>query len=199
MSDAQKIWNKLLDLTGSKNFTAAIMGNMQAESALRANNVQNSYESAVGNDTTYTAKIDNLSYPRNSFANDKAGYGLIQWTYHTRKAALYDYWQESGYKSIGDPLMQCEFCVKELKQSYNSIWLLAGTATSIEDLTRIICTKYERPANQSDAAINNRIKYAKQIYSAFHDQNAATETIDDIINQVEIIRDMLQSLKKIYM
>ena len=43
----------------------AMGGNMMAESFMKANNMQDSYERALGyNDITYTATVDNGSYSR---------------------------------------------------------------------------------------------------------------------------------------
>ena len=58
---------------------------------------------------------DNGTYKK--FGTDSAGYGLAQWTYHTRKKALLAFAQ-SKKKSVGDLGMQLEFLYKELSESY---------------------------------------------------------------------------------
>ncbi len=45
-------------------------------------------------DTTYTAAVDSGSYT--NFVHDSAGYGLAQWTYHSRKQALLDFARAAG-------------------------------------------------------------------------------------------------------
>ena len=40
------------------------------------------------------ANVDNGTYSKESFVNDGAGYGLAQWTYSSRKKALYEYAKE---------------------------------------------------------------------------------------------------------
>ena len=45
-------------------------------------------------DAEYTAAVDSGSYT--NFVRDSAGYGLAQWTYYSRKQALYDYAKAAG-------------------------------------------------------------------------------------------------------
>ena len=106
MSEKQ-IWDYLKAQGMSDAGTAGVMGNMYAESGLRPNNLQNSYEGHLGMaDAEYTEVVDRGTYT--NFAGDKAGYGLCQWTYSTRKAALLSYAKNLG-KSIGDLEMQLVF------------------------------------------------------------------------------------------
>ena len=86
-TNAQKIWNYLRAKGLSPAGAAGVMGNLNAESALKANNLQNSYQKKLGyTDASYTKAVDDGTYT--NFIHDAAGYGLAQWTYHTRKAAL---------------------------------------------------------------------------------------------------------------
>ena len=86
----EKIWNFLKSKGLSDYGAAGLMGNLFAESGLNPQNLQNSYEKKLGHtDASYTAAVDNGSY--GNFARDGAGYGLAQWTYHTRKPALLEY------------------------------------------------------------------------------------------------------------
>ena len=76
------------------------MGNLYAESALRPDNLQGSFEDALGHsDASYTQAVDSGAYT--GFATDSAGYGLAQWTASDRKESLLAYAKEQG-KSIGD-------------------------------------------------------------------------------------------------
>ena len=69
---------------------AGLMGNLFAESGLNPRNLQNSYENVLGmNDNAYVAAVDNGTYT--NFVQDKAGFGLAQWTFWTRKQALLDF------------------------------------------------------------------------------------------------------------
>lgn len=102
MTTEQQIWNSL-KARGLTDFAVAgIMGNLQAESSLRSNNLEDTRNIELGSDEYYTAAVDNGSYSRDNFINDKAGYGLAQWTTPPkRKAGLYDLCK-SKHKSISD-------------------------------------------------------------------------------------------------
>ena len=110
--NAQIIWNYFK----SKGFTdcgvAGLMGNLYAESGLIPTNLQNSFQNKLGmTDSQYTSAVDNGTY--NNFIKDKAGYGLAQWTYWSRKQNLLQFCQ-SRNKSIGDLNTQLDFLYQEL-------------------------------------------------------------------------------------
>lgn len=82
--DEKEIWEFLMEQIGNPFGVAGLMGNLYAESGLRPNNLQNSYETKLGmSDVSYTAAVDNGSY--SNFVRDSAGYGLAQWTHWSRK------------------------------------------------------------------------------------------------------------------
>ena len=64
-----------------------MIGNFYIEAGLKPNNVE---DSSGFDDETYTKNVDNGTYSKESFVNDGAGYGLAQWTYSSRKKALYE-------------------------------------------------------------------------------------------------------------
>ena len=89
------------------------MGNLYAESALNPKNLQNSYEKKLGHtDESYTAAVDNGTY--GNFVRDRAGYGLAQWTYWSRKEALLAFARSKG-RSIGDLEMQLDFASRSFR------------------------------------------------------------------------------------
>lgn len=144
----KQIWDYLMSVYNNPYGVAAIMGNLYAESALQANNMQNSYEAALGyNDKTYTESVDNGTYT--NFVNDAVGYGLVQWTYWSRKKALYNY-AKSNNRSIGDPKMQLEFMVSEMA-GYQGLVDTIKNAKNVRTASDFILVNYERPANQSEA------------------------------------------------
>ena len=113
MSNEKIIWNFLVGKGLTEEGTAGVIGNLFAESALNPKNLQNAYESSLGyTDDSYTAAVDSGAYTKQQFVNDKAGYGLAQWTSAGRKQNLYNYWKANGYDSIGNIEMQ-------LKMWYN--------------------------------------------------------------------------------
>ena len=141
---------------------AGLMGNLKAESNLRPDNLQNSFEGRLGSDAEYVKKIDSGRYSKISFANDHAGFGLAQWTWHTRKEALYDYAKSQG-KSIADLVMQLEFLWNEL-QGYTQLMRTLKNTNSIYDSSTAVLTQYEKPANQGAAVKQTRAKYGQEIF-----------------------------------
>lgn len=158
------IWD-FLKKEGFSDFgVAGLMGNLDAESALRPNNLQDTYSRSLGlSDAEYTTKVDNGTYT--NFVRDSAGYGLAQWTYWSRKENLLNY-AKSKNKSIGDLEMQLEFLVKELKTSYkNSVYNILVNATTVQQASDVVLMNFERPANaaaqKSKRAAMGQVYYDK--------------------------------------
>lgn len=173
VEDEKAIWNFLMVHIDNEYGVAGLMGNLYAESALRSNNLQQSYETKLGyNDTTYTAAVDNGSY--DNFVKDAAGYGLAQWTYWSRKQAMLEFHQ-SKKKSIGDLNTQLEFLIKELSESYKGVWSDLKNATSILDASNSVLLKFERPANQGESVQKKRAEYGQNYYDKYAGETAATE------------------------
>lgn len=144
---------------------AGLMGNLFAESGLSPKNLQNSYESVLNmNDNAYVTAVDNGSYT--NFVRDKAGFGLAQWTYWSRKQALLDFARSVG-KSIGDLQMQLDFLWKELSESYSGVLAVLRTATSVLEASNAVLLNYERPANQSEGVQKKRAGYGQKYYDQF--------------------------------
>ena len=164
-NNEQKIWNYLYAKLGNAYGVAGIMGNMQAESGLKPTNLQNSYETKLGyTDASYTAAVDNGSYT--NFIYDKAGYGLVQWTYWSLKRDLYNY-AKSTKKSIGDLEMQLEFLCKQLSEGYSAVWNTCKSATSVLEASNAMLLKFERPADQSVSVQNKRASYGQTYYNKY--------------------------------
>lgn len=159
------IWN-FFKSKGLKDVAiAGLMGNLYAESGLKSNNLQNSYNKKFNlTDDEYTTKVDNGSYT--VFSNDKAGYGLAQWTFHTRKANLLSF-AKSCNKSIGDLDMQLEFLWNEL-QGYKVVINTFKSTKTIREASNIVLVGFERPADQSDAVKERRFNYSYDIYKRQH-------------------------------
>ena len=158
------IWD-FLKKEGFSDFgVAGLMGNLDAESALRPNNLQDTYSRSLGlSDAEYTAKVDSGVYT--NFVRDSAGYGLAQWTYWSRKENLLNY-AKSKKKSIGDLEMQLEFLVKELKTSYkNSVYNILVNATTVQQASDVVLMNFEKPANaaaqKSKRAAMGQVYYDK--------------------------------------
>lgn len=151
---ARDIYAKLIAAGLTHEGACGLMGNMQAESALKANIAQRGMTAL--SDEEYTAAA--AEWPV-KFIHDGVGYGLCQWTYWSRKQALFNFAQERG-ASVGDEGMQAEFCISELKNDYPGLWALLCSVTDIYTAASEVCTVYERPAVNN---ITVRAGYANQL------------------------------------
>ena len=172
MNTEEKIWSYLKARGLTDAGTAGLMGNLYAESGLRANNLQNSYERKLGMaDAEYTELVDKGSYT--NFARDSAGYGLCQWTYWSRKEALLAYAKAAG-KSIGDLEMQLDFLMKELSTGYMVVLTTLKTATSVRAASDAVMLQFERPADQSETAKARRASYGQKYFNKFAGKGSQT-------------------------
>lgn len=169
-NNEQRIWNYLKAAGLSEYGVAGLMGNLYAESGLIPENLQNSYEPVLGySDESYTAAVDSGSYTR--FSQDSAGYGLAQWTYSTRKAALLAHAKQKG-KSVGDLETQLEFLVKELA-GYPAVLSALKTAGTVKAASDAVLTGFERPANMGETVKAKRAEYGQTYYSRYASKPAA--------------------------
>jgi len=151
------IWDFLLQKTGNAFGTAAIMGNLMAESSLNPRCVTGI------KDPEYICKADNDEI---DFAHDGHAFGLVQWCYYTRKGGLQGYAKQVG-RSVGDLQMQLEYLVKEMSQDYKSVWKAVTEAKSIRTASDTVMLKYEKPAGTSETAKAKRGAYAQKFYAEF--------------------------------
>lgn len=176
VSDPAKwIWD-FLKSKGLNDFAiAGIIGNLFAESGLKSNNLQNSYEDDFNHsDESYTAAVDAGVYT--NFVRDKAGYGLAQWTYWSRKENLLNFAKSEG-KSIGSLSMQMDFFWKEI-QGYKNVMAVLTSATSIREASNVMLFEYEAPANQGQKVQDDRTKFGQKYYDKY--ATPAQETPDDL-------------------
>lgn len=158
---ASNIYQKLKAAIGNDFGVFGLMGNLMAESGLRANNLQNTYEKKLGmNDEEYTKAVDDGSYT--NFVRDSAGYGLAQWTYWSRKENLLKYAKVYGC-SIGDEDMQIDFLIGELMSGYTSVLNVLKNAKTIREASDCVLTKFERPADQSESVQKKRAAYGEDL------------------------------------
>lgn len=164
-SNARKIWDKLRTAGLSEAGTAGLMGNLKAESNLDPQNLQNSFEGKFGyNDSGYTSAVDFGSYAH--FADDGAGYGLAQWTYPTRKAALLAFAKEQK-KSVGDLDMQLDFLLYELKGSYPDLLQMLCDADDVRMASDAVLMQFERPSDTSESVKIKRAGFAQAFLAEF--------------------------------
>lgn len=176
-ADIKAVWDYCLDKIGNEYGVAGLMGNLEAEASFRSNNLQGSYEKSLGfTDETYTTAVDTGAYT--NFINDRAGYGLAQWTHPDRKQKLYDY-AISQKKSIGDFQMQLDFMWKEL-QSYKAVLATLKAATTVLEASRSVHVGYEKPADQTEENIERRAKLGQAYYDKYA-KNKKEETVAPVL------------------
>lgn len=152
----QTIYARLRQLGMTAVGACGLLGNMRDESAMRANNAQDSYGR---NDESYTAGVNAGNI---GFVNDSIGYGLCQWTAPDRKAKLLAYARGLGV-SIDNEDMQTAFAVKEMKEDFPGVWQALQATNSVYEAARIVCLKYERPAN-AESKVAARAGFANEFY-----------------------------------
>ena len=159
------IWDFLMGKLKNTYGVAGLMGNLYAESGLRPDNLQNSYERKFGlTDQEYTRRVDSGTYTQ--FVNDQAGYGLAQWTFHTRKNALLDFARSRG-TSIGDLQMQLDFLWKELSEKYPALVHTLQTTKSIREASNAVLFQFERPADQGISVQNTRASFGETYFGRY--------------------------------
>lgn len=164
-SDAKAIWDRLLAFVGNPYGVAGVMGNMQAESGLRSNNLQSAYEKSLSlSDEAYTEAVDDGSYT--NFVKDKAGYGLVQWTFWSLKEGLLNYARSVG-KSIGDWQMQVDFFLKEMAEDYPAILKVLKNAGTVREASDAVLLKFERPADQGTAVQEKRAAFSQSFFDKY--------------------------------
>ena len=143
-----------------------LAGNLDKESGIQPNNLQNTGNSKLGmTDAQFTAALDSGAYTKEQFISDRNGYGLAQWTSSGRKKNFYEFMQ-SRKVSFGDAAAQCDFLIHELKTSYAAVWKVLLSATSIQEASDIVLMKFEIPANAA-AKKAERAKAGQALYTKY--------------------------------
>lgn len=190
-TNEQKIWNYLKSKIKNNYGVAGLMGNLHAESGLRPENLQNTYEKSLGlSDTVYTQAVDNGTYT--NFVQDKAGYGLAQWTYWSRKQNLLNFIKNRKV-SIGDLEGQLDFLYKELSENYPSILHTLENATSVLQASNEVLLKFERPANQSESVQKQRAQYGQTYYDKFATTSTTNSSKGDNMSNSSLVNCVVKS------
>ena len=151
---------------------AGMLGNQYAESAgFLANRLEflcvkrYKQKGKVYTDDSYTQAVDSGKISRAEFLSPMGkhyGYGLSQWTTSDRKAGLYDLAKKKGV-SIGDPAMQIEYTVTELKKKFPTTFKYLCSVTDTKKASDYVLEHYESPKNWQNLS-TTRADYAKQIF-----------------------------------
>lgn len=193
----EKIFNYLTMNAGmSEKGAAGMMGCMKYESAMKPNNLEDSYNKQFGlTDEQYTAMVDNGKESKTQFIYGRyatcikgqtpgraVGYGLTQFTSPNLKKALYERTVEHG-KSIADIGGQLDSVVDTLKSSKvgsNTLFDQIKQSSTPTEANKWFLWRYEAGSSyNSDAAvaraypwmgmtgINNRHQSAEDYYNQY--------------------------------
>lgn len=144
----------------SHNGACAMMGNMYCESLLKSDIVE---KRCPMSDEAYTKAVNDGSMSCYQFSHDSYGYGLVQWTFYTRKEELWKVTVGNGL-SVADEMRQCEFCTAELKRDNKDLFDYLSGNCDLYKATERICKEYERPAyNNIDARYNKAKEYDRDL------------------------------------
>lgn len=164
----QKIWSFLTSKIGNEYGVAGLMGNLFYEGAMRPNNLENHYEDKTDwTDESYTNAVNNGSYTKDQFSNDWYGYGLAQWTYPTRKKALYEMYKSDGYTSIADIDLQLNFLWYELQNDFPGVLSVLKTATTVKQASDKVLKDFENPRVQDETVKNQRANKGQEYYNTY--------------------------------
>jgi cell wall-associated NlpC family hydrolase len=133
---------------------AGIMGNINAESG---------FDPAV-----FEGGADSSGYPV-----DGVGFGLIQWTFTSRQAPLVEMAKKAGVKPT-DVDIQLQYVMRELKDSYQSVYNVLKTSNDIYETTSKFMLEYEAPLDQSAEAINGRVAGGRAYLSEYGNGSTAS-------------------------
>lgn len=171
MSVSDEIFSACMQAGFTKEAACALLANLQAESALKPNNLEDTKNRSLGmSDEEYTEAVDNGSY--RNFVNDAGGYGLAQWTYWSRKQNLLAF-AKGQMKSIVDLGMQMEFLFKEMREDYPAIYSAMKTSHDLEYLVHELLWKWENPAEKENN-MNTRMAYAQGWYQKYSGWSGAS-------------------------
>jgi hypothetical protein len=116
-------------------------------------------------EASYTAGVDNGTYK--NFVTDRAGYGISQWTFHTRKAALLKFAQDRKV-SISNLQMQLDYLWHEMSRDFSSMLNLLRNAASIRQASDIVLTRFMMPGTMNEAKTQElRAGYAQTAFNKF--------------------------------
>ena len=151
--NSKYIWDYFLPKIGNEYGVAGLIGNLDHESGLNPDRVQGDIPYS-NYSKEYTAAVDNGTISEYDFVHNGpngGGYGLAQWTFPTRKQALYNLYITGAYSSIGSMELACDYLWRELQNSYAGVLSVLKNAKSVREASDKVLHDFESPADQSVA------------------------------------------------
>lgn len=178
----REIYDKLRAAGLSHAGVCGLMGNLMAESGLVANIAQRGMTTL--SDEDYTTKFDN--YP-DSCIRDSVGYGLAQWTFWSRKQALWNHAHRQG-KSVGDKGVQLDFIIYELQEDFPKLLDFLRCTDDIYAAADRVCREFERPAVNN---VDRRFEFAMNV-----DSRCKLESGNSLSRIIPLLEEILSILKE---
>ncbi len=143
------------------------MGNINGESSMESVIYQHACKGTIGlTDQEYVDKTNDGSYT--NFVHDGCGFGLVQWTYYTRKQAFLDMCEGK----IGDIVCQLDYLYYELENDFPHVLEVLKSSKDIKETCHVVFDEYEGPNDESEPA---RYEAALGFYEKFKEGG----TVDD--------------------
>ena len=173
---SKAVWDDLMTYINNPIGVAALMANLFAESGIvpyrceKDNNSTNKFLASKN----YTKDVDSGVVSENAFVNGglyegKPGYGLAQWSYYSRKQALYNMWKNGNYDSIGNIDLALAYLKSELEtHGYNDTLSVLQNATDIRAASNHVLFYFENPTLQGQEVQDKRYAYSQDIYDTFN-------------------------------
>ena len=146
-------------LKTNKKQACAILGNIYVET-------WHTYSSLILQGSSEPA----FWYVKKYDAYDSKGWGILQWTYFTRKEALLKYVKKANNKhrtqslNVGDLIVQLEYFNKERKSAYKNKWKIFKGNKEIADMVNSFCKDYEQAGVPH---LDERINTAKKLLKKY--------------------------------
>jgi hypothetical protein len=171
----QQIWDALKAQINNEYGVAGLMGNLISESGLIPYRLQSDFSDEYTVSMTYTINVDNGTTSKDTFVHDAKGYGLAQWTYYTRKEALYNMKESMGV-SIGNIDLGIAYLLYELNNSYPTVLNTLKNATSIRQASDCVLHDFENPEVQDVTVEIARCEQGQNVYDTYTGSQPPTPT-----------------------
>ena len=156
--NARISWNFFMKNGLTKAGAAGLLGNLKAESGVRADIYEKKKHSKIGlSNAQYVKKVNDGTYK--NFVKDGVRFGIAQWSHHERKQNLLNLCKGK----IGDIRCQLEYLIKELKQN-DSVWNVLTTSNNVRECSNEVLLNYEKPKNKTIENQNKRAGYSQKFY-----------------------------------
>lgn len=157
---SNNIYDKLRSAGMTHAGACGTMGNLMAESSMIANIAQRGMTKLT--DKEYTDKFDRA--PETCY-RDGVGYGLAQWTFWSRKQALFEFANNRG-ASVGEEESQVDFIIHEMRADYPGLFSFLCETDDLYTATDRVCREYERPAVNN---VDRRFEFAQVFFNDLGD------------------------------